>query len=227
MREIWDRYISAIAIVVLSGVTYASIVGREAFCSSEQEHCLREWISATSGWFAVFAAFVTILYLARQIDDANTQHREALRADAEPKLLLAQRVDTLIDGLEHAYAQLLTVAKNHQQIGLNPTQELSRYEGLINTLKVIIDNPDMRDVERAFAQRWAGLYAFRGALDVLQQRTQDLRSQIGEDGQISPQLMIAVENLRSKFLKLDAIADFCRIAREGATMYLRRWDAPA
>ncbi|TAY80993.1 hypothetical protein [Rhizobium ruizarguesonis] len=52
----------AVLLIVISGFEPA----RTMFCNAN-EVCLREWVSATSGWAAAVAAFVTLFALRRQI----------------------------------------------------------------------------------------------------------------------------------------------------------------
>lgn len=59
-------------------------------CSSG-ESCVREWIAATSGWAAVFAAVPTILYLSKQVRDADRHQRTGFAIQLRRHRILAAR----------------------------------------------------------------------------------------------------------------------------------------
>ncbi len=65
---------------------------RDAFCSSEQEHCTREWISATGGWIAIVFAYLTIRTMNRQTAEANRHQRENVELQILDKMAAARRV---------------------------------------------------------------------------------------------------------------------------------------
>lgn len=62
---------------------------------AEAEACVREWISATSGWAAVAAAIPTILYLSRQIRDADRHQRTSFDIQLRRHRILAMGVAQL------------------------------------------------------------------------------------------------------------------------------------
>lgn len=65
--ESWGALVAgAIMIAILLTVISGFEPARTMFCKAD-EVCLREWLSATSGWAAAVAAFVTLFALRRQI----------------------------------------------------------------------------------------------------------------------------------------------------------------
>lgn len=62
---------------------------------TESDACVREWISATSGWAAVCAAVPTILYLSKQIRDADRHQRTNFAIQLRRHRLLAMGVAQL------------------------------------------------------------------------------------------------------------------------------------
>lgn len=63
-----------VLVILLASLT----AKREHFCAGGDEHCLREWVSALSGWAALFAA-ASVLYLAKQVRDADKFQRASTR----------------------------------------------------------------------------------------------------------------------------------------------------
>lgn len=61
------------------------VVTESAWCIAGEDHCLRDWIAALSGWVAAAAAFTTIGYLARQASEARRQ-TEFIVGDALPSV---------------------------------------------------------------------------------------------------------------------------------------------
>ncbi len=68
---------------LLTGYTFSEA----QWCIVGEEHCLRNWIAALSGWVAAAAAFTTIGYLARQAAEARRQ-TEFIVGDALPTVSL-------------------------------------------------------------------------------------------------------------------------------------------
>jgi hypothetical protein len=67
LLERWGALVAgAIMIAMLLTVISGFEPARTMFCKAD-EVCLREWLSATSGWAAAVAAFVTLFALMRQI----------------------------------------------------------------------------------------------------------------------------------------------------------------
>lgn len=73
----WAGWIVAFG---LAGVLFIYVVLqnstlRDYACKPEETDCFRQWLSALGGWTAAAVAVPTILYLARQINSAERQHR--------------------------------------------------------------------------------------------------------------------------------------------------------
>ncbi|MCW0016264.1 hypothetical protein [Rhizobium sp. BT-226] len=75
MRDIYEKYATWIALTLFVIVACIALYGfRPTFallpsaCGSDDKGaCFREWVAATSGWFAGALAFVTLLAIRRQI----------------------------------------------------------------------------------------------------------------------------------------------------------------
>ncbi|MHA7968093.1 hypothetical protein [Rhizobium sp. CAU 1783] len=80
----------AIALVAMIAGGVAWVDGMEPLCLPG-EACLREWISATSGWAAVIAAIPTILYLSKQVRDADRHQRTGFAIQLRRHRILAHR----------------------------------------------------------------------------------------------------------------------------------------
>lgn len=55
------------------------------------EPCVREWLAATSGWAAAIVAAPTILYLSKQIRDADRHQKTAFAIQLRQRRILATR----------------------------------------------------------------------------------------------------------------------------------------
>lgn len=64
------------------------------WCIAKEEHCIRDWIGALSGWAAAGAAGITIFYLASQNREANRQ-TAFLVGDAPPTVEISERESEL------------------------------------------------------------------------------------------------------------------------------------
>lgn len=92
MREHWNKWGWLVPLVVAVVFFLRIILGRQAFCGPAEENCLREWISALGGWAAVVAAIPTILFLSRQVRDAQNQHRDNALINLWSRRVLAEAV---------------------------------------------------------------------------------------------------------------------------------------
>ncbi|RWP88338.1 MAG: hypothetical protein EOR12_16630 [Mesorhizobium sp.] len=72
--------------VFLFGTDFA--LTHAAWCISGEEHCIREWVGASSGWAAAAAAALTIGFLAKQAADARRQ-TEFIVGDSAPTITVA------------------------------------------------------------------------------------------------------------------------------------------
>lgn len=111
-RTQWDKYWWIVAASILVLIVSRIMFGRAPFCSSAEEHCFREWISALGGWAAVAVAVPTIIYMQRQIEDARKHHRETLM------ITVRQRIEAAREAIRAAEE----FEENRQRI----TDELSR-----------------------------------------------------------------------------------------------------
>lgn len=86
------RIIAVILLFVLVGALGAAtwFYGTGSLCEPG-EVCVREWLSATSGWAAVVAAFLTIPYLSKQIRDADRHQKTSFALQVRRHQILATR----------------------------------------------------------------------------------------------------------------------------------------
>lgn len=94
MRKHWDRWGWVVGLAIVAIGFLRVFWGREAFCEPN-EHCLREWVSALSGWAAVAAAVPTVFFLSRQVTDAREFNEKAVMMQTAPVLHNAMHVATL------------------------------------------------------------------------------------------------------------------------------------
>lgn len=86
MRWLGPAAISVVGLALIFG----NPLSIDAACQNTQ-NCALSWIGALSGWGAVVAAVGTVVYLQRQITEANRHHREMLALALQPKLAIANR----------------------------------------------------------------------------------------------------------------------------------------
>lgn len=74
----------------------ASVLGEYSWCIAGEEHCVREWAGALSGWAAaagaLLAVLITIPYLRKQIAEAQRQS-DFLVGDAPPEFIVQRNRD--------------------------------------------------------------------------------------------------------------------------------------
>ncbi|QAZ45933.1 hypothetical protein [Mesorhizobium sp. Pch-S] len=74
----------------------SSVLGEYSWCIAGEEHCVREWVSALSGWAAAVAAGVTLFALYDQLREQRRQ-TDFVLGDAKPTLTARHPQDRLED----------------------------------------------------------------------------------------------------------------------------------
>ncbi|MDP9560524.1 UNVERIFIED_ORG: hypothetical protein J2740_001713 [Rhizobium nepotum] len=116
MRKHWDRWFWAIATFIIAIIALRMFLGRSAFCGPETEQCFREWIAAVGGWVALGAAVPTVLYVARQVSDANRHQRENMQIQLRRTRMMAFRA-------RQSAQNLREIAENIHRIWKDPKLE--------------------------------------------------------------------------------------------------------
>ena len=98
-----------VLLIVISGFEPA----RTMFCKAD-EACLREWMSATSGWAAAVAAFVTLFALRRQIAAQEKQIDHQL-GNVEPDIYVRCTVGEDLSPV----AQVTIINRNRRPFHIN------------------------------------------------------------------------------------------------------------
>ncbi|WFS67096.1 hypothetical protein CFBP4996_07380 [Agrobacterium leguminum] len=132
MREHWDRWGWIIPFIIISIVMLRITMGRAAFCGAETEHCLREWLSAVGGWAAVGAAVPSILYLAKQVKDAENQYKISKSMEVRRLRALANHIIDHSTKVEKLTKDHIEKTKQHKLNGTSYT-----YKTVISEVDVV------------------------------------------------------------------------------------------
>jgi hypothetical protein len=92
-RDFYDRWGWAIAAAAIVLVVSVLMLGRGAFCSENDQNCVREWLSALGGWAAVVVTVPTVLFAAKQFQDADSAGKQLARQTITRRNSLARRVN--------------------------------------------------------------------------------------------------------------------------------------
>lgn len=90
MRLFWKISVVAAIVAACGAGLLFGTDGVPRMCD-QSESCVREWISATSGWAAVMAAIPTIYYLSKQVRDADQHQRIGFAIQLRRQRILATR----------------------------------------------------------------------------------------------------------------------------------------
>ncbi|UDF29856.1 UNVERIFIED_ORG: hypothetical protein LHK14_00620 [Roseateles sp. XES5] len=172
MRQEWDKWGWLVLLVVITIGALRVTWGREAFCGPKSEQCLREWMSALSGWAAVAAAVPTIIFLSRQINDARLHHRENLLSLQQKSYAVARRLNPLVkrakDHSEKISSEIEN-KKNHYTI----FDLKVGYDELVSKMKaiefVVFENefgpPEIDDIDGLLGQLRLGSEAIEDSIE--------------------------------------------------------------
>ncbi|KOF17869.1 hypothetical protein AC244_16010 [Ensifer adhaerens] len=123
----------ATIVVVFSVIIFGDPKADFGFCTGNpEEHCFREWVSATSGWFAGVAAFISIALLARQVKDAQMQYQSAEMQRLEAQANIARQIINAVAAVR------ITIDARRRELGklkADPadTRALNRCLGVMET----------------------------------------------------------------------------------------------
>ncbi|WP_132277071.1 hypothetical protein [Neorhizobium sp. JUb45] len=136
-----DRLGYGLAWGVAFGLAIAWVVYRASYggvviwCDAEDNgRCFREWVSALGGWAAVAAAVPTIVFLSKQVRDADRHQRTNFAIQLRRQRILAQRTRDL------AYTGV-QIIEMIEAPGRQPKQISEAHAGTIaNIVKVLRDD---------------------------------------------------------------------------------------
>ncbi len=97
MRETWERWGWVVALAACALFTLRMLWGREAFCGSTDEQCMREWLSATGGWVAVGIGVPSLFALREQIKAAVKANENNAKIQLRRNYALAKKVEGVSD----------------------------------------------------------------------------------------------------------------------------------
>lgn len=100
MKRYWDRYGWIVCILLLLLFFIPLVWSRSGVCNEGDKDCLRNWISATGSWAALFAAIPTIFYFSRQVDAAIKGNQNSAKIQLRRNYALAQKVKNISFFLE-------------------------------------------------------------------------------------------------------------------------------
>lgn len=102
VKKFFDRWVSPITGILMIFILIAVLIGyapmRAAFCDPN-ESCIREWVSALSGWAGALVTLLTLLVLWRQILLQERQHRELVFATKAGELDALRAIVDYCDSL--------------------------------------------------------------------------------------------------------------------------------
>tara|TARA_A100001391_G_scaffold193849_1_gene169593 strand:- start:1493 stop:2188 length:696 start_codon:yes stop_codon:yes gene_type:complete len=110
------------------GIAIASVVKIPALCSEGDVDCIREWVSALSGYTAgaaaLAAAYFTVRAILKQTRESREQHEEFMKFEAYERLLLVEQVGNAASNALGTVTQIFheyhdeTVPQNAQKLRL-------------------------------------------------------------------------------------------------------------
>lgn len=148
-RKHWDRWLWMVpaAFILLAAARLS--FGREPFCSAgTDEHCLREWISALGGWAAVAAAVPTVLFLSKQVSDAERFARITIRMNTLPAIEHAKHVSALAGLLKKCVRE--SVERLTQIPSADETEDIKALLVRIGVVLRFLDRAELHEASREF-----------------------------------------------------------------------------
>lgn len=85
-------WIVVTTVVFLAVMTCIFLFSNERELCDEEGPCVQQWVSALSGWAGACATIITLLFIRRQISDAQRFHRQVLEADHRSQIETGKKV---------------------------------------------------------------------------------------------------------------------------------------
>ena len=211
-------FIIAIALGVLVFQEYLKFVDQGQPESSNE---LREWIAATSGWFAgliaIAAAVIGVDAISLQISKSSEQHIEAMRFQARDRIVLAQKVQSGAS-LAHGNVSQLKGELFNSDRDLTK-EELSYYIDIARFAVSYIKNDELSDNVYEFLGRRPPIGSYEGVFE----RWLDIARALLE----TPDAQLADLNLRETLQRQSGLLEVLEIDLEyvegEARDFIKRW----
>ncbi len=205
-RKQWDTWAWLIPFALIALAFTRVLFGREPFCAGAQdEHCLREWISALGSWAAVPAAVITVVFLSKQIQDAAKHHRQTVAVQLDQKYEMVKAMQVVLGwALRDVQAWIDSVK--------SPEGQLQAEIDFARRLHHIYGQPIFDEFTSAFfIEVPVSLDAIRAALK---------EKVDAADGPSTLRNIV----MRTKALQLDVVQDFNRACISTVQRFLDRYD---
>lgn len=148
-RKHWDRWLWMVpaAFILLAAARLS--FGREPFCAAgDDEHCLREWVSALGGWAAVAAAVPTVLFLSKQVSDAERFARITIRMGTVPSIEHAKHIRRLAEHLKKVVEN--SIHKLQQMPSADGSKDRFTITVCVSAAISFLDRAELHDASREF-----------------------------------------------------------------------------
>ncbi|OCJ03545.1 hypothetical protein A6U86_31010 [Rhizobium sp. AC27/96] len=121
MKKHWDRYGWIICILLLLLFFLPLVWSSSSFCRNADSDCLRNWISATGSWAALFAAIPTIFYLSRQVQAAMKANENSAKIQLRRNYALSKKTKGYASLLDmHAQAFITVLDRRIPEFSIRP-----------------------------------------------------------------------------------------------------------
>lgn len=135
------RHFGGCAVLILPAAVFLIWLSpwdhRELFCKAD-EACVREWISALSGWVAALAAYVTIRTMNGQRAEANRHQRENVELEIMGRLALTRK---LLAGLLVSLGACTETIARLRSEAVNYPREFARFPDSVKAIEEAMKSP--------------------------------------------------------------------------------------
>jgi len=138
VKEAWEKWGWIAALCACALFTLRMLWGRQAFCGSGEEQCLREWFSATGGWIALGIGILSLKGLREQVTAAVQANENNAKIQLRRNYTLAKRVESIADFiLMNSISLADEVRKGAIAATINPGQSavIARIDLIIDMLQ--------------------------------------------------------------------------------------------
>jgi hypothetical protein len=149
-RKHWDNWgwIIPAGFIVIAFARF--MFGREPFCAaSAEEHCLREWVSATAGWGGIAVATMSFLYLAKQVKDAERFFRASAKLQILGETNTTRHLRILSKTMIAQMADYVKELKTYE--GADPQKEFADILGKIKYLRRVVSREEFLGINQRYA----------------------------------------------------------------------------
>ncbi|MCA2408931.1 hypothetical protein GYN07_13015 [Rhizobium leguminosarum bv. viciae 248] len=219
-------WIVVITLALVAAMTAIFLFANENELCKKSEPCVQQWVSALSGWAGACTTIITLLFIRRQIVDAQRFHRQVLEAEHRPQIEMGRKVVRICRHAKISASVLPHYFKNVTDVGATANAALEAKRSCDILTKIVEYKVLDRYMVTIATEDDDRLSEIRMQADTLQSSCQNLiamsASPAGTEGVVLDAMSTIISVLP---LTVDRLCDILEDVEGEAQKFLETFDA--